>query len=65
MESLFPVVIVAAMVAALGALLIGVVSMAKGGEFNRKYGNRLMRARVALQGLAILLFIVFMLAYRG
>ncbi len=65
MESLFPVVIAAAMVAALGALLIGVVSMAKGGEFNRKYGNKLMRARVALQGLAILLFIVFMLAYRG
>ena len=65
MESWFSVVIVAAMVAALGALLIGVVSMARGGEFNRKYGNTLMRARVALQGLAILLFIVFMLAYRS
>lgn len=65
MESLFPVVIAAAMVAAVGALLLGVVSMAKGGEFNRKYGNKLMRTRVALQGLAILLFIVFMLTYRS
>ncbi len=65
MESWLPAVIVAAMVAALGALLVGVVSMAKGGEFNRKYGNKLMRARVALQGLAILLFIVFMLVYRS
>ncbi len=65
METLIPVAIVAAMVAAVGALLLGVVSMAKGGDFNKKYGNTLMRARVALQGLAILLFIVFMLAYRS
>ena len=65
MESWFPVVIVAAMIAAVGALLLGVFSMAKGGEFNRKYGNKLMRARVALQGLAILLFIAFMLLYRS
>ncbi|HXV25576.1 MAG TPA: twin transmembrane helix small protein [Alphaproteobacteria bacterium] len=60
-----PVLIVAAMIAALGALLLGVVSMAKGGEFNRKYGNKLMRTRVALQGLAILLFIILMLSYRS
>ena len=65
MESLFPIVIVAAMVAAVGALLLGVFSMAKGGEFNKKYGNTLMRARVVLQGLAIVLFIVFMLMYRS
>jgi xanthine/uracil permease len=62
---LLPLVIVGAMIAAVGALLLGVFSMAKGGEFNRKYGNKLMRLRIALQGLAILLFIVFMLAYRS
>jgi hypothetical protein len=65
MEALFPIVIVAAMIAAVGALLLGVFSMAKGGEFNKKYGNTLMRARVVLQGLAIVLFIVFMLIYRS
>ena len=65
MEHLLPIVIVAAMIAAVGALLLGLVSMAKGGEFNRKYGNKLMRLRIVLQGLAILLFIVFMLAYRS
>jgi hypothetical protein len=65
MEHWLPVVIVAAMIAAVGALLLGLVSMAKGGEFNRKYGNKLMRLRIVLQGLAILLFIVFMLAYRS
>jgi branched-subunit amino acid permease len=41
MESFFPVAIVGAMIAAVGALLLGIVSMAKGGEFNRKYGNKL------------------------
>ena len=65
MERWLPVIIVAAMIAALGALLMGVVSMAKGGDFNRKYGNKLMRFRIALQGLAILLFIIFMLMYRS
>jgi xanthine/uracil permease len=65
MEHLLPLVIVGAMIAAIGALLLGVFSMAKGGEFNRRYGNKLMRLRIALQGLAILLFIVFMLAYRS
>jgi hypothetical protein len=65
MESFFPIAIVGALIAAVGALLLGIVSMAKGGEFNRKYGNKLMRARVGLQGLAILLFIIFMLTYRS
>jgi xanthine/uracil permease len=65
MERIFPIAIVGAMIAAVGALLLGIVSMAKGGGFNKKHGNKLMRARVALQGLAILLFIVFMLTYRS
>ena len=30
-------------------------SKAKGGEFNKKYGNKLMRLRVAMQLLAVLL----------
>ena len=47
-----------AMFLALGSLLVGVVSMAKGGEFNRKYGNKLMKARVMLQGLAVLLLAI-------
>ncbi|MEP4378765.1 MAG: twin transmembrane helix small protein [Alphaproteobacteria bacterium] len=43
-------------------LIVGLVAMARGGEFNRKYGNKLMRARVAMQGLAIVLFLLFVLA---
>lgn len=47
-----------AMLAVLGVLVLGLLSMAKGGEFNRKYGNRLMQARVILQGLALLMFVL-------
>lgn len=45
-----------AMMAALGALTMGIISMTKGGEFNRKHGNKLMQARVMLQGLALAMF---------
>lgn len=41
------------MVSVLLVLFTGLISMLKGGEFNRKYGNKLMVARVVLQGLAL------------
>jgi hypothetical protein len=43
--------------ATLGTLLVGVTTMGKGGAFNEKYGNKLMRMRVILQGLAIACFV--------
>ncbi len=39
-------------------LCLGLYSMARGGEFNRKWGNKLMRLRVALQALAIVLILI-------
>jgi len=53
---------------ALGAVLlvlaVGVVSMLRGGEFNRKYGNKLMRLRVILQGVALALLALLFLIGR-
>lgn len=40
-------------------LLIGIGGFAKGGEFNRKHANRLMRYRIAAQALAVLIIVVF------
>ena len=52
------------MAGALGAvalvLFVGLGAMVKGGNFNKKYGNMLMRARVAAQAAAVLLFLLFM-----
>jgi hypothetical protein len=44
--------------ATLATLLTGVVGMGKGGAFNDKYGNKLMRMRVILQGCAIGCFVL-------
>ena len=41
--------------------MIGVISMAKGGEFNAKYGNLLMRARIISQGIAVVLLLIMMM----
>ncbi len=57
METFLAVLIGIALLSVLAVLLTGVVSMAKGGEFNRRHGNRLMRWRVALQGTAVVLII--------
>jgi hypothetical protein len=46
-----------AMCATLVVLIVGLVGFFQGGEFNRKYGNKLMRARVALQAVAVLLLL--------
>lgn len=53
---------VIAMLLALGSLIVGIVSMARGGEFNKKYGNKLMQARVYMQGIALVLFAIAMLS---
>ncbi len=45
----------------LGVLFVGLFAMARGGDFSKKYGNRLMRFRIIFQGIALLLFAVAML----
>jgi len=42
----------------LGVFLGGIISMSRGGDFNKKYGNRFMQARVACQALAILFLLL-------
>lgn len=54
-------ILILAMVAVLAVLFLGLFSMARGGEFNRKYGNKLMRLRVAAQALVILLLAILFL----
>ncbi|MEY5039163.1 MAG: hypothetical protein RL472_2269, partial [Pseudomonadota bacterium] len=38
---------------------IGIGSFAKGGDFNRKYANRLMRWRLGAQFVAVILIVSF------
>ncbi|MDX2027518.1 MAG: twin transmembrane helix small protein [Alphaproteobacteria bacterium] len=62
MGATFFILMTIAMLAVLGALVIGLFGMAKGGAFNKKYGNYLMRARVVLQALALGLFVLAVIA---
>lgn len=59
------VVVLIALLVTLGILLTGVIGMAHGGEFNRKYGNKLMRMRVIAQFAAIVLMGLFALLSVG
>jgi len=57
--TLMPYFIGLALLATAGVLFAGVFSMLRGGEFSKKYSNKLMRMRVAFQAAAILLFVLF------
>ncbi|MCR9214092.1 MAG: twin transmembrane helix small protein [Proteobacteria bacterium] len=50
--------IIAAVVGTALVLLFGVLTMARGGDFNRKYGNKLMRLRILMQALAVVLIMI-------
>lgn len=47
-----------AALAVVVVLITGIAGFARGGNFNRKYGNKLMQARVMLQFGAIMLLLL-------
>lgn len=48
-----------ACVAVLCILLLGIGGFAKGGDFNRKHANKIMRYRIYGQAIAIVLILAF------
>jgi hypothetical protein len=56
-----PLFILAALacLAVLGVLMVGVFGFARGGEFNRKYANKIMRLRLLMQFVAVVLIVGF------
>lgn len=47
------------------ALVFGLFSLLKGGEFNAKYGNKAMQWRILLQAIAIILFTLMLIIGRS
>lgn len=43
----------------LGILLFGIGTFAKGGEFNRRNANKIMRWRIGMQFVAVVLIVAF------
>ena len=47
--------------AAVGGILVwGVITMGRGGDYNRNNSNKLMRYRIILQAVALLIFILIL-----
>lgn len=63
-DPLFILVAIAILIV-LAILLTGIVGFAKGGEFNRKHGNRLMRYRIYAQAVAVALILLFVILRRS
>lgn len=49
----------AASLVVLVILMVGIAGFAKGGEFNRKHANRIMRYRIIAQFVAVVLIVGF------
>ena len=60
------IVVVFSMAAVAVILMIGIGGFGRGGEFNRKYSNKLMRMRILAQFVAVVLILLFVwIARRG
>jgi len=57
-DPLFVIVAIACLVVLL-ILLLGIGSFAKGGEFDLKHANRLMRYRIIAQAVAVALIMLY------
>jgi len=65
MPNIFLILLVIFLVLTLGSLLVGVFAMGKGGDFNKRNSNKLMRLRVLFQIGAVASFVLYMLTRNG
>jgi len=56
MSDIFFTLTIVAMLITLAVLASGLFSMARGGEFNRRNANKIMRLRILAQAVALALF---------
>lgn len=57
-DPLFIIVAISVLVV-LGILMFGIGTFAKGGEFNKKNANKIMRWRIFAQAIAVVLILLF------
>ena len=57
-DPFFVLVVIAVLIVAV-ILLLGVGTFGKGGDFNRKYANKIMRWRIGAQFVAVCLILAY------
>ena len=65
MTTVLTVALVVLLAAVIIVLVTGVVVMGRGGEANKRYGNKLMRLRVGLQLAAVVVLVLLFFVDRG
>ncbi len=55
------ILIAVAMLSVAGILLWGVITMARGGEYNKTHSNKIMRYRIVFQAIALFIFLGLLL----
>lgn len=65
LRAIFPVLIVISLVAVFVVLVVGITAMLRGGAFNNRHGNSLMRLRVLMQGIAVALMVIYVAFIRA
>jgi len=65
MSGFLSVLLALLLVAITGVLFTGIAAMSRGGDFNRRYGNKLMRWRLILQGAAVVVIALIFFVNQG
>ncbi len=65
MSSILFIIAIITCLVVLIILMFGIGSFAKGGNFSKKYSNKLMRWRIIAQAIAVLLIIAFVYFKKG
>ena len=59
------IVVAICVLAVVVILMIGIGGFARGGDFNRKHANRLMRYRIIAQAIAVVVILAFVYIRSG
>lgn len=65
MTNLVYILIFVAMFATVAALAVGIGGFGKGGTFNAKNGNKMMRLRLLFQAIAVALIVLYVFLKNG
>ncbi|KIN73926.1 twin transmembrane helix small protein [Sulfitobacter guttiformis] len=61
----FFILVVIAVLAVVGVLVLGLGGFAGGGAFNKANSNKLMRWRIILQFIAVILIVIYVAFFKG
>jgi hypothetical protein len=59
MQTVIGYLLALSLIVTLLVLVVGLIGMARGGDFNTRYNNIIMRARIGTQAFTVLMFIAY------